>query len=111
MSDTKISGAQVALIGAGNMGYAILKGMLDAGLYPPQSVFVADKSAVCLERAKKLGVKVSDDAAAAVAGAKTVIFAVKPNAFAQTAEQVKDSIPADAVIVSILAGKKISAID
>ena len=85
--------------------------MLDAGLYPPQSVFVADKSAVCLERAKKLGVKVSDDAAAAVAGAKTVIFAVKPNAFAQTAEQVKDSIPADAVIVSILAGKKISAID
>lgn len=111
MSDTKISGAQVALIGAGNMGYAILKGMLDAGLYPPQSVFVADKSAVCLERAKKLGVKVSDDAAAAVAGAKTVIFAVKPNAFAQTAEQVKDSIPADAVIVSILAGKKISVID
>ena len=55
MSDTKISGAQVALIGAGNMGYAILKGMLDAGLYPSQSVFVADKSAVCLERAKKLG--------------------------------------------------------
>ena len=53
MSDTKISGAQVALIGAGNMGYAILKGMLDAGLYPPQSVFVADKSAVCLDRAKK----------------------------------------------------------
>ena len=73
--------------------------MLDAGLYPSQSVFVADKSAVCLERAKKRGVKVSDDAAAAVAGAKTVIFAVKPNAFAQTAEQVKDSIPADAVIV------------
>lgn len=100
---------RIALIGCGNMGYALLKGMLK--LYSAQNITVCDKNEMCVERAAKLGVEVCCDPCAAVQRAKLIILAVKPDGLAELAAKIKDDVLQDSVIVSIIAGKKLSYLE
>ncbi len=98
---------KIALIGAGNMGYAILMGIIKSGCCEKSNIVAADKSEECRKRAASEGVLATPDPAVAVSGASLVILAVKPNAFDSLAVQIRGAIRPGAVIVSILAGKTI----
>jgi pyrroline-5-carboxylate reductase len=103
---------QLALLGGGRMGEALLGGLLDAG-FEPEAIAVAevesDRRRELEERFK--GVRVVPSAAWAVADADVVVVAVKPHDVAVVLEQAAPSLGADTLVVSIAAGVTIAAVE
>ncbi len=102
---------KIALLGAGNMGRAIVLGMLASGKYSADSISAADKSEVCRDILAKSGVSVYESSADAACGADIVILATKPNGLEALAGEMKASIKENAVLVSICAGKTIASLE
>ena len=71
---------KIAIIGGGNMGGAIARGLYASGLVKSSDLYVADKSSAVLEATKNdiPGVNTFDDNKSAVKVADYVILAVKP---------------------------------
>lgn len=100
----------IACIGVGNMGAAILRGMLQSGTFSPNQITVFDTDeAKCLPFTDA-GCKKSASAAEAVCNADIILLAVKP--------QLIDMVMADfthccagKLFVSIAAGVTISRIE
>ncbi|MBU1672084.1 MAG: pyrroline-5-carboxylate reductase [Actinobacteria bacterium] len=103
--------AEVALIGAGNMGAAMLRGWLESGALTREQVVIADRDADRGETvARDLGVELATDGAGAVSGARIVFLAVKPQDAPAALEDISGSMSARKVLVSIAAGLTIGAI-
>ena len=102
---------KVALLGAGNMGRAIVLGMLASGKYDAKNIVAADRSQACRDILSEKGVAVFELSADATNGADIVILATKPNGLETLASEMKDSIKCGAVLVSICAGKTISSLE
>jgi pyrroline-5-carboxylate reductase len=95
----------LAVIGGGRMGEAIIGGLLAAGSFDGDSIVVAEPDAARRATLSAMhGVRCVADGREAVSGAGTVLLAVKPQVFESVVRSLSDSVPADAVIVSIAAG-------
>lgn len=92
-----------AFIGAGNMAYSILKGML-ASKAKPDKIYVYDVSAERLEMFRELGCIPVASEAEAVRSADYVLFAVKPQVIDGVMEAVKDTVTEEKVLIYIVAG-------
>ena len=69
----------VLLIGGGNMGSALLRGIIQSGLAPARKITVIDIVPGLLEEIRSLhGVNVDVDVVPHVAGADVILLAVKP---------------------------------
>ncbi|HSJ27700.1 MAG TPA: pyrroline-5-carboxylate reductase [Acidimicrobiia bacterium] len=94
----------VAVIGAGAMGEAIVRGLVRAG-WSPSDITAADTDASKLEAlAGDLGILTTADAAAAVAGRKVVVIVVKPDHVLEVIERITGAVDLGQVIVSVAAG-------
>lgn len=93
---------RLTMIGAGNMGGAILSGLVAGGADPTMITAVEAYPARREQLAEELGIHVTADAAAAVADADVVVVAVKPKQVAEalTGLPVREG----ALVVSIAAG-------
>ena len=94
----------VGFIGAGNMGSAIMKGILSSDMSKDIKLFAFDKFDAALDRAKALGVTGTGTAADVVRQCKYVFFAIKPQQLDEVLDEVASEVTTDTVIVSILAG-------
>ncbi|GAB4009342.1 pyrroline-5-carboxylate reductase [Nocardioides ultimimeridianus] len=100
---------QIALIGAGMMGEALLAGLLGAGR-AADSVLVGEKRAErAAELTERYGVRVLDNIGAAEAD--TVLLVVKPQDVAGVLEEISPSLRAGQLVVSLAAGITIAAIE
>lgn len=102
----------VAIIGAGNMGEALLRGVLRAGVVRPERVVCTVRSserAEYLER--ELGVRVTTDNRDAVRHASLVVIALKPQVLLDELALFADDLDAEACVMSVAAGVRISAIE
>ncbi len=99
-------GRKLGVIGAGVMGSALLKGMLDHDLLTREQAWAASKTETsCHEVAAALGVRASRDYEESVADAGILLVAVKPNQAARVAEKLNASgLRADTLVISVLAG-------
>lgn len=104
---------KVGFIGAGNMGFAILKGIYEGRSSENVEIhdtlgeielYAAEQDHTKLERLEKLGVKICDSPAALVKTCKYVFLAVKPQNLETLLPAMKDEITEETVIVSICAG-------
>jgi pyrroline-5-carboxylate reductase len=96
---------KVAFLGAGNMGSALLQGALKSRFLKSSAVSVFDvdaKKAKAL--ARKLKVRAAASNAEAVKDADYIFLCVKPQQMGPLLEEVRDSVPAKACLVSIAAG-------
>jgi pyrroline-5-carboxylate reductase len=100
-----IKGQKVGFIGGGNMGEALIKGLLAASLVPADAVHASD---VRIERlrtlAQQYGVQLREDNAALVRDVDIVILAVKPQIMASVARQIAPSVTRKKLLISIAAG-------
>src|SRR5690554_6895459 len=96
---------KLALIGGGNMGEAILKGLLAAALVKPEQITVTDIIETRLAYLRETyAVRALSDNAAAIAPADLIILAVKPQDIGQTIQGMAAAVDEHKVVISIAAG-------
>ena len=96
---------ELAIIGAGNMAEAIVRGILSAGLLRADQLRAADVSP---ERravfSDQLNVPATASNAEAVQGARRVLLSVKPQTMGAALAELAPHLPPDALVISIAAG-------
>ncbi|MCX6011194.1 MAG: pyrroline-5-carboxylate reductase [Chloroflexi bacterium] len=102
---------KIAFIGGGNMGEAMLAAVLARALAQPESISVSDVSHKRLDHLKKqYSVTVTPDNPEAISDKDIIILAVKPQNLAEVMAELKDNLNPAQLILSIIAGAKISTI-
>lgn len=95
----------IALIGAGQMGEALLRGLFEKNFLGADKVLISDVSKERTESlSEKYGVSVAKDNREAVGEAQTIILAVKPQNIAEVLGEVADRLNEDKLVISIAAG-------
>lgn len=92
----------LAVAGFGNMGGAIVRGILAAGSHRPGDIVVHDPEPRCASAARDLGLRLSQTPAGLTA-ASTLLIAVKPQRFKDLAGQLGE-LPRPTLVVSVMAG-------
>ena len=104
---------KAAIIGAGNMGSAIARGMAKGSIVPATSITVSNPSQGKLDRLKAAfpALQVTRDNRAAGKGADMVILAVKPWILPDVVEELRDTLDYDkqevAAIVAGVSGEEL----
>jgi pyrroline-5-carboxylate reductase len=104
---------KIAFIGGGNMGEAMLAALLDKGLSSPQDISVSDISETRRQHLQqKYGVTVMADnrEAPIIIGAGVIVLAIKPQNLAQVMAELRGRIKPTQLVLSIIAGAKISTL-
>ena len=103
---------KLTVIGAGNMGRALIRGFVSGGVLKANEVYVYD---IIEEAAKKtadeFGVNQSSDPNKDVSDSDYVLMAVKPQHFDDTLKGIKDSFGDKTIVLSIAAAVTTSRID
>ena len=99
----------MAFIGGGNMASALIQGLLQSG-QPAADVWVVEPWAEQAERLRqRFGVHVLAEPGPALSGAGLVVWAVKPQSFAQAAASARAHV-GQALQLSVMAGIRSEAI-
>jgi pyrroline-5-carboxylate reductase len=94
----------LGFLGLGNMGSAILRGLLDARAWPARRIVVCDVDPAKYERVRKTGVAVAVSPEELARAADLVLLAPKPQDMAAALASVKAGARPDAVFISVAAG-------
>jgi pyrroline-5-carboxylate reductase len=95
----------LGFVGAGNMGEAMIRGILKAKLVPPREVVILDiRPERRRELGKRFGVSVAKGMADLFKKCDTIVFAVKPQGVGDVLHQVPAGMAKGKLIVSIVAG-------
>jgi len=95
----------LGFIGAGNMGEAMIRGILGARLIPPREVVVLDvRPGRGKELGRRFGVSVARGMADLFRKCDTIVFAVKPQGVKEVLGQVPEGAAKGKLILSIAAG-------
>lgn len=98
--------AAIGIIGMGNMGYAMLKGLL--GILPSADIIMTDVNSERLEQVnQETGVTYVESNAECVNRAKYIVLAVKPQYYNQVLKSIRYTVTGDHVLISIAPGIKI----
>lgn len=96
---------KLGLIGAGNMGSAILEGLLSRRLMTPASISVFDKmTEKADELARRLGVDPASSNAELVQKCDLILLAIKPQDLATVSAELRGVLSTRHTVLSILAG-------
>jgi pyrroline-5-carboxylate reductase len=99
----------VVLVGAGKMGLAMARGWIAAGLRPDNLTLVDPKPAeVTNAFAREHDVRLAEDASGLRPA--VLILAVKPQIIADVLREVRDTVVAETLVLSIVAGISLKAI-
>jgi len=94
-----------ALIGPGVMAEAIIGGLIRENVIPAGNIMAAGPRQERLDEIEqRYGIQTDLDNAKAVQNADVVILSVKPQKLTEVMEDLKGQIPADALVISIVAG-------
>lgn len=96
---------KIAIIGGGNLGSSIAKGLLAANLVSPENLSVTRRRLFLIEDLTELGVNTLSDNVEAIKDADLIFFAVKPHQVLTVASQLSSHIdPKKQVIISVVTG-------
>lgn len=98
----------IGFIGAGNMGGAIIKGIIKNGAADAGDVFVYDRNAAAVKALSEEYGIVNAESAKQAAKADIVFLAVKPNVIYSVIDEIRDCVEKETIIVSIAAGQTIN---
>lgn len=103
---------KIALLGAGNMGRALLRGILKAHWARPENLVATTRRTETAARlSEELGMRVHTDNPSAAAWADVVVLAVKPQILPQLLAEIQPSLRAGSLVVSIAAGVSTTTIE
>ena len=102
---------KIAIIGVGNMGGAIAKGLLKSGSVSAGNIFVSDRKENILGEMQAMGINICHQNDEAVRNADVVIVAVKPYHIEGVVEEIKHELTLEKILISIVAGVGIKELE
>ncbi len=94
----------IGFIGAGNMAYALIKGLLSNG-FDAQNINVSDSNdELLIKRKSELNIATYSDNTSLLNNSDIVVFAVKPQVLSIVCLQLKNKVKPNHLFVSIVAG-------
>ena len=100
---------KIGFIGCGNMGSAMIGGILKKGVFAKDEIIVSNLTEEGSKRSReKLGVVTTMDNCEVVKNANIVILAVKPQFYEEVINEVKDYLTPEHKIVGIAPGKTLA---
>jgi pyrroline-5-carboxylate reductase len=100
-----IKGKRVGFLGAGNMGEAMIRGMLQAGLVPAGSIFASDAQRERLAHiAGQYGIQSVAGNVDLVRESDVIVLAVKPQIMAAVLGEIAPAADAKKLFISVAAG-------
>jgi len=103
---------RIAVIGAGNMGTALLRGILASGWGSKENLIASHpKPPKCAALASDLGIVVTESNEDAARQAHIVVLAVKPQILESVLKEIRPALRRDALLISIAAGFPTSRIE
>ncbi|WP_206045491.1 pyrroline-5-carboxylate reductase [Hornefia butyriciproducens] len=99
-------------IGVGNMGGAILRGLLHAGALNPEDVMVAGRTPErSAEQAQDFGVRAAGSRAALIASCDVIFVGVEPGTFPEILPEIAENFTQDKLLISMAAGITLDRIE
>ena len=102
---------KVGFIGSGNMGSAMIGGIVQSGIVDASNIYVADISDACFEKVKKYNVHTTTNNNEVASQVDILFLSVKPYMYESVICQIKDSVKEDVIIVAIAAGMSLKAVE
>lgn len=100
---------RITIIGSGKMGDTIISGLLSSGITKPGLITTTDRSDKRLDYIRtKHDVKTTSDNRSGIADADVIIFCIKPQNAEKVIQELANSIPKKAILISIMAGVTLS---
>ncbi len=102
---------RLGIIGCGNMGEAILRGLMQGGNFPLDGIIVSARHQERIDAlAERHGVATTLENSKVAASASIVVLAVKPQIARTVLEEISPAISPDTLLVSVVAGLSMDGI-
>lgn len=101
---------KITIIGSGNMGGAIAKGLVKSGMESAANITVTRRNTEALARWKEQGYNATSNNCEAVRNAEIVILAVKPYLISDVAAEIKECLPKGILVISVATGITLEAL-
>jgi pyrroline-5-carboxylate reductase len=103
---------RICIIGTGNMGEALISGLISSASSKPENIICSDVREATLKAIQKeYGVRTTSSNPDAVADSDIVIYAVKPQIMAAVLNETAEKLDMSKLIISIAAGVPMEAIE
>jgi len=100
-----VKGKTVGFVGAGNMGEALIRGLVESNVVPAEHILIADVRADRVHQlADQYGLRAVAGNAPLVSGADVVILAVKPQIMAAVLRETMPALTKRPLVISLAAG-------
>ena len=97
---------KIGFIGTGNMGNAIIGGILKKGIAKAEDIIGSSPDELLRKKTEEsYGIKTSPDNLEVIEKADVVFFSVKPQIIPYVVDEIKDKVRDDQLFISIVAGK------
>lgn len=106
------SDSRIAILGAGNIGLSIAKGLLRSQLFKPENIRLTRRRIHLLSHMKESGAIILKDNVEAVAASDVLIIAVEPQQIDGLLKEIEPVLEKDRhTIISVVTGVKINQIE
>ncbi len=110
ISKSAIKRLKIGLIGCGNMGAAIVNGLVEAGFYP-QLIQISDPDPKKIKILKKdSGCKIAKNNRQVASICDVIVLAIKPTHMDSVLDEISRVVPKQTLVISIAAGITIARI-
>jgi len=101
----------ISILGGGNIGLAIAKGLVNAGQYKPDQIIITRKQKNLLEQYEQDGFRTYPENSQAVKQSTIVIIAVRPRQVENLLQEIKSKlIPEKHIVISLVTGVTVKQI-
>ncbi|MFH1784427.1 MAG: pyrroline-5-carboxylate reductase [bacterium] len=95
---------KIGFIGIGNMGQALINGLIKSGVSAKANIFAYDSDGKKREKAKRKGIKIAKSNADLITKTGVIVLAVKPQVIDKVLREISGKVARSATIISIAAG-------
>ena len=100
---------KLGLIGTGNMAGAIMGGIIKKGIIPAEEIIGSDIMETGRNHVKELyGIQVTADNKEVAEKADILVLSVKPQFYAETIQEIRESVREDQMVITIAPGKTLA---
>lgn len=101
---------KIAIIGGGNIGVSLAKGLVKSGKYKAEDIAITRRRTSKLDEMAFAGYRVTSDNKVAIENAEIIVLAILPQQLNSVLDEIKNEITEEHFIVSVVSGVSISDI-